>query len=302
MIFLRVIFICCLFTNVPAWAATFTATQNLSFGTLIPIATSGSVTVGLNGAITTNGVVTVAPTGAIYSAGMTVFTGSGLSAVADVVNMTFLNSSVTLNNGSGGRVTVTNFTITPNLQISLLNPNATAAVGGQMNFTAASDPGTYTGNVQIRGNSLLGGTATVTLPITLTLWRPLSVTQTRKLNFGSIEMSGGNSVVQIAAAGGARTIVSGAGGINLVTNRPGTSGEFTITGQPNTTVMVTLPASVSLTGPGNPMTVNSFTANPTTYTLSASGSLTLNIGARLTIGAAQVPGTYSGTYNLTVSY
>lgn len=300
----RIIFICAiLLTGTKAFATTFVATRNLSFGTLIPTAASGSVTIALNGAITTNGVVTVAPSGTTYNSGMTVFTGSGLGAVADVVNMTFVTQPVTLSNGVGGTVTVSNFTITPNLQISLLTPSANAAVGGQMNFTAASSPGTYTGNVQIRGNSLLGGTATVTLPITLTLWNALSVKQTQALNFGAIQMSGGNSVVEIAASNGARTVSSGAGGVQLVTNRPGNAGEFLISGQPNTTVTVTLPASTTLTGPGTAMTVNTFTRSPsTTTTLNDGGNLSLKVGARLNIGTAQAPGTYRGTYNLTVSY
>lgn len=302
MIFLRVIFVCVLIAPVAAHGTTFVASRNLSFGTLVPVTASGTVTIGLNGAITTNGSVTVAPSGTAYYAGLAVFTGSGLGAVADVVNMTFLSSSVTLSNGSGGTVTVNNFTITPNLQISLLNPSANASVGGQMSFTAASTPGNYTGSVQIRGNSLLGGTATVTLPITLTLWRALSVTQTQALNFGGIEMSGGNSVVGIAPASGARTVVSGANGVRLVTGRPGNAGTFTVTGNPNTAVTVTLPSTITLSGPGSPMTVNNFSSSPTTPVLDANGNMTLRVGARLTVGANQAPGTYNGTYNLTVSY
>lgn len=287
-----------------ARATTFTATKNLSFGTLIPNTTSGSVVIGLNGNITTNGAVTVAPSGTAYYAGQAVYTGSGLSAVANVVSMTFLNSSVTLSNGSGGTVTVNNFTITPNLQVSLLNPSATANVGGTMNFTAASTPGNYTGSVQIQGSSLLGGNATVTLPIILTLWRPLSVSQTTALSFGWIEVRGGNSVVRLLPQNGTRTVTSGQSGINLITSKPGIAGEFAITGNPNTEVKITLPSSVTLTGPGTPMTVNNFTSFPVdgTQTLNAAGTMTLKIGASLNVGTNQAPGTYSGTYTLTVSY
>lgn len=126
-------------------AATFTLAKNLSFGTLAPTAASGSVVLSLNGSINTNSAATVISSGTAYYPGQAVYTGNGLSSVTNVVTMTFLNSSVTLSNGAGGTVTVNNFTITPNLQVLLLNPSATANVGGTMNFTAASTPGTYTG-------------------------------------------------------------------------------------------------------------------------------------------------------------
>ncbi len=287
-----------------ATATTFTATKNLSFGTLIPSSTSGSVVIGLNGSINTNGTATVAPSGTAYYAGQAVYTGSGLSNVANIVTMTFLSSSVTLSNGSGGTVTVNNFTITPNLQVSLLNPSATANVGGTMNFTSASIPGNYTGSVQIQASSLLGGTATVTLPITLTLWRPLSVSQTTAMTFGGIEARGGNSVVTLLPQNGTRTVQSGQSGVNLIASKPGAAGVFSITGNPNTAVTITLPSTATLTGPGAAMTVNNFTRTPAgdNSTLNSSGTMTLRVGASLNINTAQAAGTYNGTYNITVSY
>ncbi len=268
----------------------------------MPTATSGNAVVALNGNITRTG-LTAAPSGTLHYAGQVNFTGSGLSAVADVVNMTFLNSSVTLSDVTGGTVTVNNFTITPNLQISIANPTAVAAVGGTMTFTSASTPGNYTGSVQIRGNSLLGGTATVTLPITLTLWRTLGVTQTRALHFGALEVTGGNSVV-VMSPGGARHIASGTSGVRLVASVPGTSAMFTVTGNPNTPVTITLPASATLSGPGAAMTVNNFARTPAAPTpnLDASGNLTFNVGASLAVNASQATGTYNGTYTVTVNY
>lgn len=302
MIFRVGIFIGVMMIGVPVWAATFTATKNLSFGTLIPITTSGTVKIGLNSAITTNGAVSVAPSGTGYYAGTVVFTGSGLSGVASVVNMQILDSSVTLSNGAGGTVTVNNFTINTPLQVSVGNPSASTAVGGDMTFSAASTPGNYTGYVNIRANQLLGASLDVELPILLTLWRQLKVTQVRSLNFGGIGISGGNSVVGISAITGLRTVISGASGVQLGASRPGALGEFTITGQPNTTVKVTLPSSITLTGPGAAMTVNTFAYDPATPTLDSAGNLSLKVGARLNIGTNQAPGTYNGTYTVTVSY
>lgn len=287
-----------------AMAATFMAVKNLSFGTLAPTASSGSVVVSLNGSINTNSTATVISSGTTYYPGQATYTGSGLSGVANVVTMNFLSSSVTLSNGAGGTVTVNNFTITPNLQVSLLNPSATANVGATMNFTSASTPGDYTGSVQIQASSLLGGTATVTLPITLTLWRTLSVAQTTALNFGTIEVTGGNSTVRILPQNGNRTVTSGTSGVNLIQGSPGAAGEFAITGNPNAPVTITLPSSTTLTGPGAAMTVNNFARTPSgnNLNLDASGAMTLKIGASLNVNTAQAPGIYNGTYSMTVSY
>lgn len=293
-----------IFLPAGAFASTFTASQDLSFGTLVPVATSGSVTVGINSAITTNSSVTIAPSGTTYYAGMGVFTGSGLSVVADVLTVTVLSSSVTLSNGGGGTVTVNAFTTTPNLSVTLLNPTANIYIGGTMNFTSASTPGNYTGSVQVRVTGLLSGTTTMTLPIILTLWNPLGISQTSALSFGGLELLTGNSTVQIAPQTGARTVVSGVGGINLISDNPGNAGVFSVTGNPSTGITITLPSSATLTGPGAAMTVNNFTGYPssTSATLGSSGTLTLNVGAQLVVNPAQAAGTYSGTYTLTVSY
>lgn len=303
MIFRGVIFVGVMMIGAPVWAAaTFTASKKLSFGTLVPIATSGTVKIGQNSAITTNGAVSVAPSGTGYYAGTVVFTGSGLSGVASVVNMQILDSSVTLTNGAGGTVTVNNFTINTPLQVSVGNPSASSAVGGDMTFGATSTPGDYTGDVTIRATQLLGASIDVELPIILTLWRTLKVDQVRSLNFGGIGMSGGNSVVGISANTGLRSVISGVSGIQLGASRPGNPAEFSITGQPNTTIKVTLPSSTTLTGPGAAMTVNNFAADTTTPTLDNAGNLSLKVGARLNIGTNQAPGTYKGTYTVTVSY
>ena len=247
---------------------------------------------------------TVAPSGTAYYAGLGVYTGTGLSVVADLLTISVLSSSVTLSNGSGGTVTVNNFTTTGNPTLSLLNPTANIYVGGTANFTSASTPGAYTGSVQVQGSGLLSGTATMTLPIILTLWRPLGISQTTALNFGGLEVLTGNSTVQIAPQTSTRTIVSGTGGVNLISSKPGAAGAFSVTGNPSTSVTITLPSATTLTGPGAAMTVNNFTGYPssTAATLSSAGTMTLNVGANLVVNAAQTPGTYSGTYTLTISY
>lgn len=285
-------------------AASLSATKNLSFGTLAPVSASGSITIGLDSSINTNGTATVAPTGTAYYAGQLLYTGSELTPFPKPVTMTVLNSSVNLTNSTGGIVVVNNFTVTPNLYVSNYSQTETANIGGIANFSNASTPGNYTGSVQVRAETWFSAPQTVSLPITLTLWRPLTVSQTKQLDFGSINVSTGNAVVRMSSQNGSRTIVSGASGITLITSSPGEPAEFLIKGQSNTSVFITVSSSTTLTGPGAPMTVNNFNRRPGTsaLNLNSNGEATLKIGADLKINANQAAGRYNGTYTITINY
>lgn len=292
-----------------AYASSLTATQNLSFGTLIPLTTSGSVSVSMSGVLNTGGSASVAPTGTGAYQGLMRFTATGLSALLEVVTISVLDSSVTLtNSGSGGgTVTVSNFVTNNSINVSLASPTVSnIPLGGTMTFNSSSKGGNYTGSVRVRATGLLSGTTDGTVPIILTLWNALNVTQSAALNFGAIESLGGNSVVRINPQTGLRSIVSGASGINLISGSPSAlAGQFSVSGQPGVNININLPSSVSLSGNnGGTMVVNNFTGYPgsTTATLNASGNLTLGVGADLTIGAGQAPGTYTGTYNVTINY
>ncbi len=292
---------------VSAQASTFVTSQSLSFGTLIPLVSAGSVSVALNGAFTTNGVVSIAPSGTAAYQGIGLFTGTGLGIVADLVSISVLTSSVTLTNsiGGGGTIIVNNFVTDPSISLTLLSPQSNVRVGGTASFTSASKRGSYTGVVQVRASGLLSGTVTLNLPIILTLWSTMGMTQTAPLNFGAIEMRGGNSVVRIQPPTGARTIASGAAGINLIASPTPTAGQFKITGEPFMPVFVVIPSSMTLTGSkGGTMVVNNFTgtADPTNVTLNAAGEMNLFVGADLNVGANQTSGTYTGTYSVIANY
>lgn len=293
----------------PGNASTFVATQNLSFGTLIPTASSGAVIVSIGGAINTGGSVSVAPSGTGYYQGIAKFTSSGLlGSLADVITVDILTSSVVLTNSrpGGGTVTINNFVKTSGtLNVTLLTP-LNVSFGGTMNFTSASKGGTYTGSFQARGTGLLSGTATATIPITLTLWNTLSIIPVNTLNFGAIERITGNSVVRINAQNSTRNVVSGVSGVNLISGSPApTAGSFTIAGEPNVNVSIALPTSITISrSGGGSMTVNNFVGYPssTLTNLDGSGNLTLSVGADLNIGTNQTSGTYTGTYTVTVNY
>lgn len=83
-------------------------------------------------------------------------------------------------------------------------------------------------------------------------------------------------------------------------------GIFEITGVPYSVVEVEVTdTAIDLTGPGQTMVVNNFIrqkGSGTTLALDGTGSDLVYFGADLIINANQLPGQYSGTYNISVNY
>lgn len=118
------------------------------------------------------------------------------------------------------------------------------------------------------------------------------------LNFGGILSGTATGTVTVDETG-LRTY---AGGVTPVlstsTSAAQISGSTGVLDCTGVKVAITLPASITLTGPGSPMTVDTFTTS-----LPKSGKwdyLTTNlfIGGTLTVGASQVPGQYTGTFSV----
>lgn len=81
---------------------------------------------------------------------------------------------------------------------------------------------------------------------------------------------------------------------------------FNVSGEANASYDIVLPTSVDMTGPGDPITVTSFTSDPAAGSnglLDGSGQQELRVGAqRPTIPGAQASGSYSGTFTVEVAY
>jgi hypothetical protein len=118
------------------------------------------------------------------------------------------------------------------------------------------------------------------------------------LNFGDLVAgaAAGTVVVDIA---GARTST---GGVSLAAGTV-SQASFTVTGEPNKSYTITVPASVTLNSGANTMAVNTFVLNPVTpATIPVGGTQPLNIGATLNVGANQATGSYTNTFNVVVAY
>ena len=140
-------------------------------------------------------------------------------------------------------------------------------------------------------------------PPALCYTNPITLTNTQGLAFGSfIAGSGGTMAVSTI---GTRSVVSGGSIVLMNMNPTAHAAAFNVTGDANAQYTITLPGNgeVSLKGPGAPMAVGSFTSNPTTTgMLSPGGTGTIAVGATLTVGSSQPPGSYSESFSVTVVY
>ena len=140
--------------------------------------------------------------------------------------------------------------------------------------------------------------------------QPIQITNTQSLEFGQITTNGtGIGRVTINARNGARTS-------NANVTRLGTTGFrralFVVTGSAGRTVNLTTSSpTITLSGPGPAMLVDTLRVSrnnagvrslPRAYNLPASGTMTIGFGGRLNIANNQMPGTYSGTFDLIATY
>lgn len=139
--------------------------------------------------------------------------------------------------------------------------------------------------------------------------RPLEFIRVENLDFGQVIRSSTAGTVTIAP-NGTRTKT---GGVTLV----GTgfqAAEFAGMGTNNQRVDVSLGANfINVTGPGAPMRVHTFvigstptailTTTPRRFRInSPTGIFIFPVGATLDVGANQAPGTYTGTWSITLNY
>jgi hypothetical protein len=128
-----------------------------------------------------------------------------------------------------------------------------------------------------------------------------TLTRTQDLSFGAFAAGTGGTVT--ITPQGARTAT---GDVALIGNSQGSPAAFDASGSANATYQITLPAdgTVTLTGSnGGSMSLSSFASSPSSQgQLSSAGTQTLQVGATLGVGSNQAPGTYSGSFNVTVVF
>jgi hypothetical protein len=121
---------------------------------------------------------------------------------------------------------------------------------------------------------------------------------TQSLAFGRFVAGTGGTIT--VAPNGAR---SQTGGVTLLTSTV-TAASFTNSDNSRKAVLITLPAdgSVVLSSGANQMTLKSFTSSPSGTGLMVNDSLTILVGATLTVAPNQPKGNYSGSIPVTIQY
>jgi Domain of unknown function (DUF4402) len=144
-------------------------------------------------------------------------------------------------------------------------------------------------------------TASTTASVTVENYA-LDITKNLDLSFGSITPSASADGTMTLAPNG---LVSTTGGVTSRSGSGYSPAAYTISGVPAASFSVTVaPTTVTLSGPGGTLTVGDFALNQATpITLdSNSGLAFLNVGATLFVNAGQLPGKYTGTFDVTVAY
>lgn len=135
-----------------------------------------------------------------------------------------------------------------------------------------------------------------------TVVAPIAISSTAALSFGKFSAGSGGTVA-LSPAG----VRNSPGGVVLLTGSPGNAATFKVTGDSNAAYAITLPAGgVVLTHESDSaktMSVGAWISEPSgTGRIPGAGSQTVTVGAALTVGEAQAPGRYSGSFNVSVEY
>lgn len=149
----------------------------------------------------------------------------------------------------------------------------------------------------------LAADATATAAINATVLTPIAITKTADLNFGSFAADDNTTGTVVIAAAGTRTFTGGASAVSTGTGTVAAA-SFNVTGEGTATFSITLPSSaVTLTRAAGTetMSVATFVSNPSGTGALVTGAKTVTVGATLSVGAAQVAGTYANASGLPVT-
>lgn len=146
--------------------------------------------------------------------------------------------------------------------------------------------------------------ATITGTVQLAVVAPITLTKNSDLEFGGLFAGASAGNVVIDPTTGSRTT---SGGVTAAT-ASFSPAQFTVTGDANARVQIDIPNGsmfINRVGGGAQMRVRQFRRQqfiPNAPRLNGSGTLFFNVGATLDVGANQMPGRYTGTFDVTVDY
>ena len=201
-----------------------------------------------------------------------------------------------------GSISMTLGTSSSSFDMSL-NAIVNIPYGVNLNIPASCSQGTYTGtcpvNALLVNGNALPGLSPITFTFTVVPY--LVISETASLNFGLLGSTTSASTVKVSSAG----VRSGTA--TLLSSSPAAhAAEFHVSGMPNMSFSVSLPASVTLKNAGGAtLTVDDLTISTGTLTglsTGSTGETDFSLGGTLNVPPNAPGGTYSGEYMVTVSY
>jgi hypothetical protein len=306
-----------------AWATGLTVTSitPLELGTVIAAPTSPTVfSVSNTGTVTRASGTGVRTTSGIARSLVTITCGTD-STCTDKVYVKVGNVGVYINRGS----TLSNFNMSMSsgslsagptgaspisFTLNALGKNGSASFYVGMDFPILGDDSgkssgissssfyVYVGFSPSPSSGSLGGVADAVV------YRPLSLSQSGQLNFGTIiRPSSGTGDVDVDADNGAYHL----SGISVLPSSVPSRPLYTISGEGGRSVSISIPNSFAITrAAGGSLTVTTSSNAGGTETLSGSsgsvGSYSFGVGGSVNVSNTTLTGVYTGTFTVSVSY
>ena len=128
----------------------------------------------------------------------------------------------------------------------------------------------------------------------------VSITKNQDLQFGGMIVPPNQSGTVTISTSGLRTA---SGGIYLLSSSYSQANFSVLVKKRDTVIKITLPSTATIYSGTHSMVVTDFISNPADHftALSAWYTQSLDVGAKLNIGINQAYGSYSGTFNVTVT-
>ena len=141
----------------------------------------------------------------------------------------------------------------------------------------------------------------------ITVIRPLTLTKTADLKFGTVVRPATGSGAAVISAAGARSVAGGV--VGLASGDAPAAAAFSVAGEGGQSVSITVPASFSMANSTDAVVVttsNSLTGSVASQTLSnalgSAGSLAFSVGGSVPIGASTATGAYTSTFTVSAAY
>lgn len=148
----------------------------------------------------------------------------------------------------------------------------------------------------------LAHAATQTASVTAKVVKPLVLTKVQDLDFGTVTLGPGvwsNAKISISQAGALTC-----GSANVVCTGTPMPATYNVQGSKQQPVQISAPSVTLVNQNDSSQTLTLVTDAPTSITLANSGfpGSNFSIGGSVTLSSTTAPGTYVGTFNVTVDY